>query len=116
VPRYNGLAAAPSAARADDRVCADKARSDITSNAPKLRPYQRDVIDIIKAEVISGCRRICLVAPTGSGKTVIASALIADGRLGHRVLFVAHRRELTDQTSQKLHAVGVDHGIIHAAG
>jgi superfamily II DNA or RNA helicase len=114
VPRYNGLAAAPSAARADDRVCADKARSDITSNAPKLRPYQRDVIDIIKAEVISGCRRICLVAPTGSGKTVIASALIADGRLGHRVLFVAHRRELTDQTSQKLHAVGVDHGIIQA--
>jgi superfamily II DNA or RNA helicase len=31
-----------------------------------------------------------------------------------RVLFLAHRRELIQQTSAKLHAVGVDHGIIQA--
>jgi superfamily II DNA or RNA helicase len=114
VPKYDGPAADGAAGEADDRVFADKARPDITSKTPKLRPYQLDVIDRIETEVANGHRRICLVAPTGSGKTVVAAALVAEGRLGCRVLIVVHRRELTDQTSQKLHAVGVDHGIIQA--
>ena len=61
-------------------------------------------------------RLLLLVAPTGSGKTVIAAGIIAEAcRRGLRVLFLVHRRELTKQTSRKLHAVsGVDHGIIQA--
>ena len=114
MPRYDGLGALAGAAEAGDRIYADEARPDITSKAPTLRSYQRDVIDRIKAEIASGHGRICLVAPTGSGKTVIAVALIAEGGLGRRVLFVVHRRELTAQTSSKLHDVGVDHGIIQA--
>jgi hypothetical protein len=39
---------------------------------PELRPYQIDVIARFDAEVAAGRRRVLLVAPTGSGKTVIA--------------------------------------------
>lgn len=78
-----------------------------------LRPYQRDVIERINTEIAAARRRILLVAPTGSGKTVIAAAFIADAvRRGKRVLFLAHRRELVTQASRKLHAAGIDAGII----
>jgi superfamily II DNA or RNA helicase len=82
---------------------------------PFLRPYQRKVIDRVNAQVADGHRRLCVVAPTGSGKTVVAAVLIAEAvARSERVVFVAHRRELIEQTSRKLHAVGVDHGIIQA--
>ena len=41
-----------------------------------LRPYQTDVVAQIEQAIAAGERRILLVAPTGSGKTVIASAII----------------------------------------
>jgi DNA repair protein RadD len=83
------------------------------SAAPEFRPYQRDVIERVNAEIVAGRRHILLVAPTGSGKTVIAAAFIADAvRRSRRVLFLAHRRELINQASRKLHAAGVDAGII----
>jgi superfamily II DNA or RNA helicase len=80
-----------------------------------LRDYQVKVIDDFEHEIAAGKRRIILVAPTGSGKTVIASAIIKlfiKRRRG--VLVVAHRREIIKQTSDKLHAIGVAHGIIMA--
>src|SRR3954471_11465509 len=85
------------------------------SAAPELRDYQRSVFEQIWDAVEAAQRRIILVAPTGSGKTVIAAEVIAEAlRRGWRVLVVVHRRELTKQTSRKLHAIGVDHGIIQA--
>jgi superfamily II DNA or RNA helicase len=77
-----------------------------------LRSYQEKVVD----ELLSTTsKRVILVAPTGSGKTVIASALIkrvvTDGK---RVIFVAHRREIIAQTSQKLFDSDIDHGVIQA--
>jgi superfamily II DNA or RNA helicase len=85
------------------------------SAAPQLRDYQVDVIGRIEREIAAGHRRILLVAPTGSGKTVIAGAIVeAAGRRSQRVLVLAHRRELIQQTSAKLHAVRVDHGLIQA--
>lgn len=78
----------------------------------ELRPYQRASI----AELMSSTaiRRI-LVAPTGSGKTVIAAELIrAAVAEGKRVLFLAHRRELIHQTQAKLADFGIDAGIILA--
>jgi superfamily II DNA or RNA helicase len=83
--------------------------------APTLRPCQSDVIALVALEIAAGRCRILLVAPTGAGKTVIATALIAqDVAQGRRVLFLAHRRELIQQASAKLYAVGVDHGIVQA--
>lgn len=83
---------------------------------PKLRPYQSDVIEKFRAAVIiDGKRKVMLVAPTGSGKTVIAGAIVKDAvARQQRVLFFSHRREITGQTSAKLYAVDVDHGIIQA--
>jgi DNA repair protein RadD len=77
-----------------------------------LRPYQTDISAEFERHVQRGDRSILLVAPTGSGKTVIAAAIIAG--TARRVLVVAHRREIVNQTSDKLSARGVPHGIIQA--
>jgi DNA repair protein RadD len=115
VSKYPDPAAGGSADEASDQVRGDEACPDITKRAPRLRPYQAEVINRIKAEVANGSTRICVVAPTGSGKTVVAAVLVAEAVAhGERVVFVAHRRELIEQTSRKLHTVGVDHGIIQA--
>jgi len=79
------------------------------------RAYQADVIAEFDRTVATGKRRVILVAPTGAGKTVIASALIGTARAAYRkVLVLAHRREIITQTSTKLHAAGIMHGIIQA--
>lgn len=52
---------------------------------------------------------------TVTHNTVIAAAIIESAAAkGNSVLFLDHRKEITEQTSRKLHAVGVDHGIIQA--
>jgi DNA repair protein RadD len=85
------------------------------TTAPDLRPYQVEVIARVAAEVAAGRRRILLVAPTGSGKTVIAASIIAEAAAaGRKILVVAHRREIVKQTHAKLYAEGVDAGIIQA--
>jgi superfamily II DNA or RNA helicase len=82
---------------------------------PLLRPYQRDVINRFKTEVTAGRRRVLMTAPTGSGKTVIAAAIIEGAcRDRRRVLVLAHRREIVAQTVEKLYRAGVDAGIIQA--
>jgi superfamily II DNA or RNA helicase len=50
----------------------------VRRTSPELRPYQQDVIARVNAEIAAGKRRILIVAPTGSGKTVIAAAIIAE--------------------------------------
>ena len=70
-----------------------------------LRPYQIDIAAEFERHIERGDRSILLVAPTGSGKTVIAAAIIAG--TARRVLVVAHRREIVNQTSDKLTARGV---------
>jgi DNA repair protein RadD len=78
-----------------------------------LRPYQTEIIAKIENAIATGERRILLVAPTGSGKTVIAAAMIV-ATPTRRTLVVAHRREIVNQTSTKLTARGVHHGVIQA--
>jgi DNA repair protein RadD len=77
-----------------------------------LRPYQTDIAAEFEHHVERGDRSILLVAPTGSGKTVVAAAIIAGTQ--RRVLAIAHRREIVNQTSDKLTARDVAHGIIQA--
>ena len=80
-----------------------------------LRPYQSQAVADLRAAFRSGARAPLLVAPTGSGKTVMFSA-ITQGAVarGRRVLILVHRRELIRQASAKLATAGVDHGIIAA--
>lgn len=79
----------------------------------KLRPYQQDAIDKIIMAIKQGYKRIIVRAPTGAGKTIIASRII-NGALskGNRLLFMAHRSELIYQCSEKLDMLGIFHGII----
>jgi DNA repair protein RadD len=80
----------------------------------ELRPYQIDAVDRIE-QALGTAAKVLLVAPTGSGKTEIASAVIKCWVERHEtVLFLAHRREIILQASAKLTANGVAHGIIMA--
>jgi DNA repair protein RadD len=78
----------------------------------ELRAYQTEITADFEHHVGRGDRSILLVAPTGAGKTVIAAAIIAG--TPRRVLVVAHRREIVNQTCEKLTARGVFHGVIQA--
>jgi DNA repair protein RadD len=81
----------------------------------ELRPYQHTVIADFERERAAGKRRILMVAPTASGKTVIGAAIIKQAIADYRdVLVLAHRREIIGQTSKKLHDQGIAHGIIQA--
>ncbi len=77
-------------------------------NSVELRPYQLEAVDRARSAFTPTVRRVLLVAPTGGGKTVIAAHIIeAAHRLGKRVVFFAHRRELIGQTYEKLLDAGV---------
>lgn len=81
----------------------------------KLRPYQVAAVEDLRSSFRDGHRRLLLQAGTGSGKTIIAAEIIKNAvAKGKYILFLAHRRELIDQCSDKLHRFGVDHGVIMA--
>jgi len=82
---------------------------------PELRPYQAEAGAKVNAAIAAGYRRVLMVAPTGSGKTVIAAAMIDQAAAaGREVLVVAHRREIVAQTVAKLADAGIEAGIIQA--
>lgn len=83
----------------------------------QLREYQNRAIDDLRAQYAAGKRAPCLVLPTGGGKTVIAAAIVRGAvERGNRVLFLAHRSELLDQTVAKLEMSGVSNvRLIRAA-
>jgi DNA repair protein RadD len=80
-----------------------------------LHQFQQEAVAELERHIAEGRRKLLLIAPTGSGKTVIASELIRRWVAQYRhVLFLAHRREIIMQTSAKLVANGVRHGIVMA--
>jgi DNA repair protein RadD len=128
---YNGSGPTPSSADGGEARNDDQLDGSITcENNPaatdkqarrggramtELRPYQNDVVGEFERTIEAGQKRIMLVAPTGSGKTVIASEIIKRAvARRHSVLVLAHRREIITQTSRKLHEHGIRHGVIQA--
>ena len=68
-----------------------------------LRPYQQEAKDAIFREWDQGHSKTLLVLPTGTGKTIVFSAVAEECvRAGSRVLILAHRGELLDQAQDKL--------------
>ena len=80
-----------------------------------LRPYQSKACGMIAHSMKTGHRAPLMVAPTGSGKTTIAAAVIQQcTNAGHRSLFLAPRRELIYQASNRFRAANMPHGVIMA--
>ena len=68
-----------------------------------LRPYQEEARNAIMEKWEAGTDKLLLVLPTGTGKTIVFSAVTMDRvRQGSRVLILAHRGELLDQAADKL--------------
>jgi len=91
----------------------------VVSAAPQLRGYQTDAVGRVRAEAMKDPpekhRRIILQAATGSGKTVMACELVRRAvTKDRRVVFLAHRRRLIQQASERLESFGIPHGVIMA--
>jgi len=81
----------------------------------ELRQYQIEIVNKARALMISGERRILIVSPTGSGKTVLVAHMLKTSMSkGHTSWFTVHRRELIKQSIRTFHQVGVKHGIVSA--
>jgi len=85
--------------------------------APTLRPYQARAIDALRGELRARRRRILLVSPTGSGKTVLFAEVIRSflERSNQPAIVIVHRSELVDQALAKLHSVGIEAGVLMGA-
>lgn len=74
-----------------------------------LRAYQESAVRELRARIAAGRRRILVVAPTGAGKTIVFARVVADAvAIAQSVLVVAHRRELIQQTYEKLLHAGLE--------
>ena len=80
-----------------------------------LRPYQKKAVSDTYQLIRSQRKRILLVAPTGSGKTIMSSRVVSDAvSRQKRLLFVVHSKILIDQTYDKFQKFGLDCGFIKA--
>lgn len=80
-----------------------------------LRAYQMQSVEDLRAEFRSGIKRVLLVSPTGSGKTVLFVYVTkgASSR-GLRVLILTHRQEIMAQISKTLTTWEVPHALLTA--
>ena len=76
----------------------------------KLRPYQRDAIDAVRARWDAGDPNALVVLATGLGKTIVFCTLGRELRMEGigTTLVLAHRDELLDQARKKWLAVEPD--------
>lgn len=80
---------------------------------PILRPDQLQLKADAYAAWNSGARNVLAVLPTGGGKSVVASDIVADKlRMGKRQAIIAHRNELVSQLSGHLAKREIPHRII----
>ena len=83
-----------------------------------LRKYQHDAIASVKSKISQGSNSMMLHLPTGAGKTILATFIIEHllHKPNSRVLFLAHRKEILDQTKEKIKnifpnfSVGIEQG------
>lgn len=79
-----------------------------------LRPYQAELVDKASA-ALAQYRRVLVQAPTGAGKTALATPMVGGAaKRGRRVVFLVHRTELLTQASAAFERQGIMHGLIAA--
>lgn len=93
-----------------DRFAAEHARAGGGDTGPhlilspvevRLLPFQERLLELVALSREQGHRRNLLVAATGTGKTVMAAvdyARLRDKLDRSRLLFIAHRQEILDQS------------------
>lgn len=95
------------------RTAADRRRE--VAMSIDLRPYQSDLVDNTRLSLARGNRRVVAYLPTGGGKMRIAAAIICSARAkARKVVFIANRKQLVQQTSTVLYGLGIEHGILQA--
>lgn len=71
------------------------------------RKFQEDAVNAVLTGRFS---KVLVVAPTGTGKTTIAVALV--NSLGKKVLCLSHRNEIVGQTQSRFEAKGCSVGVV----
>lgn len=81
-----------------------------------LRDYQAAAVSATRAAMRDGGKRVVLVVPTGGGKTRIGASIVESAcARGRRVVWLAHRTELIEQTAKTLHEHGLPVGVVAAS-
>jgi DNA repair protein RadD len=87
----------------------------VAVTSPALRPYQEEAVKRIRAAYEDRARRILFQLPTGGGKTIVFSYILAGAaQRGRRVLVLTHRQEIADQVEAPLTMADVAYGKIAA--
>lgn len=84
---------------------------------PPLREFQARAHEALREGARQGHRKQLIMAPTGSGKTILALNIIKNALdKGRRAMFLCDRKTLIAQTSEVAQSVGLGfHGIIQAS-
>lgn len=81
--------------------------------AQTLRPYQNDALNELRRGIRDGNLVQMLMAPTGAGKTTIASAMKQGAcAKGKRAFFIVDSLELVDQAAKRFYEDGLEVGVI----
>ncbi len=68
-----------------------------------LRPYQQEAVESTLAFIAEGKGNPCIIAPTGSGKSLILAELTK--RFNKPTLIVSHRKEILEQNEEKIRRI-----------
>lgn len=84
---------------------------------PTMRPFQSTTHDKLRDGVRNGHTRQMVMAPTGSGKTILAMKIIQETLVkGNRCIFICDRRNLIEQTSAVADKLGLSaHSVMMAS-
>jgi superfamily II DNA or RNA helicase len=81
-----------------------------------LRPYQTKAIDLMRTSIAAGKKRVILCAPTGSGKTVMFTYMVARAlEKGKQAIIFTDRVELLKQSNGALDLFGIKPTLIEAS-
>lgn len=80
----------------------------------ELRPYQQDLYDKTVLEFRKGNRRVLVVSPCGSGKTVLMAQMAAKSQAnGKNVWVILPRQEIMEQTLETFQRCEIPLNTIH---
>ncbi len=81
----------------------------------KLRNYQEQLVQKIRAEIKNGHTKVLLQLPTGGGKTVIFTYIAKNAmERGNKVLVITDRQELQGQGARTFKELGVEPMLLTA--